>query len=157
MSHVELLENYLNGIALLRNAVAGLSPSQWLARPIPEKWSTLEVVAHLSDFEPIYADRIKRIVAFDRPLLMAAGEKPFAQSLAYQERDPNSEIELIALTRRQLARILCSLPADIFGRQGVHSELGLVTITQILGLAARHIEHHVPFIIEKKKALGLAN
>jgi hypothetical protein len=157
MSHLEILEKYVNGIALLRAAVAGFSQSQWTARPVPGKWSTLEVVAHLSDFEPIYADRIKRIVASDRPLLMAADEEQFAQRLAYQERDLNTEVELIALTRRQLAQILRSLPAEIYERQGVHSEAGLVSVMHLLGQAARHIEHHVPFIIEKKKALGLAN
>jgi hypothetical protein len=37
--------------------------SQLLARPIPRKWSTLEVVCHLADFEIVYADRIKRVIA----------------------------------------------------------------------------------------------
>jgi len=37
----------------------------------------------------------------------------------------------------------------------VHSGLGLVTVEQILTKATQHMLHHVPFIVEKKKALGL--
>ena len=45
----------------MRRAVSGMTPEQLLARPIPGRWSTLEVVCHLADFEPIYADRMKRV------------------------------------------------------------------------------------------------
>ena len=54
-----LIDTYLAGPALLREAVAGLNRDQLLARPVPGKWSTLEVVCHLADFEPVYADRMK--------------------------------------------------------------------------------------------------
>jgi uncharacterized damage-inducible protein DinB len=155
MSKDELLGEYLAGIDLLRGAVAGMTREQALARPIAGKWSTLEVVAHLADFEPIFVDRIKRILALDRPLLVAADEQPFAKNLAYHVRDLESEVNLIALIRQQLARILRSKSADDMQRTGVHSHAGLVTIEQILTQATRHISHHVPFIIEKKKALGL--
>ena len=42
---------------LLRNAVAGMTREQLVARPVPGRWSTLEVVCHVADFEPILADR----------------------------------------------------------------------------------------------------
>ena len=82
-----------------------------MARPVPGKWSTLEVICHLADFDPILADRIKRILAEDRPQLLGADEKRFAAALAYQERDPEEELALIAQTRSQLAH-----PASAEGR-----------------------------------------
>jgi hypothetical protein len=33
-----------------------MTREQLLARPVPGKWSTQEVVCHLADYEPIYAD-----------------------------------------------------------------------------------------------------
>ena len=63
MSKSQLLENYLNGVKTVRDAVEGLSPQQLKARPVAGKWSALEVVCHLADFEPIYADRMKRILS----------------------------------------------------------------------------------------------
>ena len=64
-----MIDKYLAGVTTLREAVAGLSRQQLLARPIEGKWSTLEVVCHLADFDPILADRMKRVIALERPPL----------------------------------------------------------------------------------------
>lgn len=156
MNKDALLDDYLSGIPMLAETVAGFTREQALARPVAGRWSTLEVVAHLADFEPIYADRIKRIVAMDRPLILAADENAFARSLAYHERDLADEVALISLTRRQLARVRQSHSDAVLNRTGIHSEIGVVTVEQILQQAVRHIRHHAPFIHEKKIALGLA-
>src|SRR4051812_34600586 len=82
-----LLENFLDGPRQLREAVRGMSREHLTARPVPGKWSTLEVVCHIADFEPIMADRIKRIIALDRPTLIGADENRFVSTLAYHDRD----------------------------------------------------------------------
>jgi uncharacterized damage-inducible protein DinB len=151
----QLVADYLDGTQLVREAVRGMSREQLLARPVAGKWSTLEVLCHLADFEPIFADRMKRVLAEDRPQLLAADEKHFAAALAYHERDGEEELALIEHTRSQMARILRSLSAEAFQREGVHSESGPLTLEQLLGYAIRHIRHHVPFIHEKRRALGL--
>src|SRR6516165_12173343 len=150
-----LVENYLAGAQALRRAVAGLSPEQARARPVPGKWSTLEVVCHLADFDPILADRMKRVIAEDKPSLIGADEKRFAAALHYHERDVEEELAIIDNTRRQLARILAKLPADALNRIGVHNERGPRTLEQLLTGAIDHIPHHVKFIHEKRQALGL--
>ncbi len=132
-----------------------MTREQMLARPVPGKWSTLEVLCHLADFEPIFADRMKRVLALDRPPLIGADENRFAATLAYQERDPEEELALIERTRSQMARILRSLPAEVLQRVGVHNERGPLTLEQLLAGAIRHIPHHVKFVHEKRQALGL--
>lgn len=151
----EMLTEYEAGPARLRQAVADLKPEQVRARPIAGKWSALEVVCHLADFEPILADRIKRILALDKPLLVGADEKLFADRLAYHERDLTEELTLIDTTRKQLARILRAAPPDALQRVGIHSERGQMTLEQMLAGATRHIVHHLGFIQEKRRALGL--
>src|SRR5438105_4907681 len=94
----ELITSYLADVQTLRKAVAGLSREQVRARPVPGKWSTLEVVCHLADFEPILADRMKRVIAEDRPTLIGADEGRFAATLAYQERDLEEELTIIEMT-----------------------------------------------------------
>src|SRR5262245_27249034 len=152
----QLITDYLDGAQRVREAVRGMSREQQLARPIAGKWSTLEVLCHLADFEPIYADRMKRVVAEGRPQLMAADEKHFAAALAYHERDAEEELALIQHTRSQMARMLRTMSAEALQREGVHSESGPITLEQLLGYAIRHIRHHVPFIHEKRRALGLS-
>jgi uncharacterized damage-inducible protein DinB len=150
-----LIEQYLDGPKQLRQAVAGMSREQALARPIAGKWSTLEVVAHLADFDPIMADRIKRVIAEENPTLMGAGEEPFAANLAYHERDLQEDLTIIEATRSQMARILRTKPDSVLERVGKHSERGPMTLETLIGYAIRHIPHHVKFILEKRQALGL--
>ena len=151
----QLIDEYAAGPPALRKAVSGMKPEQLTARPVAGKWSTLEVVAHLADFDPILADRIKRIIALDDPPLMGADENRFAAALAYHDRDLEEELSLIERTRGQLARILRKQTDAVLQRTGVHSERGPMTLERLLTAAVRHIPHHVRFIEEKRKALGL--
>lgn len=150
-----MIEEYLAGAATLRQAVAGMNREQLLARPVAGKWSTLEVVCHLADFEPILADRMKRVLAEDRPTLIGADEQRFAAALAYHARDVDEELAIIENTRRQLARVLRKLPDAVLQREGVHNERGALTLERLLRITINHIPHHMQFILEKRKALGL--
>ncbi len=150
-----LIDDYLAGPATLRKAVAGMTREQLTARPVAGKWSTLEVICHLADFEPILADRMKQIIALDQPALKGVDENRFATSLGYQDRELEEELAIISATRAQMARILRKLPDAALERVGVHSERGPLTLERILTLNTKHIPHHVAFIGEKKKALGI--
>jgi uncharacterized damage-inducible protein DinB len=152
----QLAEEYLAGPQTVRQAVAGLNREQLVARPVAGKWSTLEVVCHLADFEPILADRMKRVIAEERPSLIGANENSFAAKLAYSSRDLNEELGIIDNTRRQMSRILKTLAPEALTRIGVHNERGPLTLETLLTTAIRHIPHHVQFIMEKRRALGLS-
>lgn len=154
-SHAEQIEHYLAGPAALRKAIAGMTPEQLKARPVAGKWSTLEVVAHIADFEPILADRMMRVISHERPLLLVADENLFNAALFPHSRDVEEELVSIEVTRKKLARILKLLPDEVFNRVGIHSFKGLVTLASILTGASGHVDHHVKFIEEKRKALGI--
>jgi len=150
-----MIESYLAGVNVLRQAIAGMTREQLVARPVAGKWSTLEVVCHLADFDPILADRMKRVLAEDRPSLLGADEKRFAAALAYHERDPEEELAILAHTRSQMARILRRQSDDVLKRVGVHNERGEMTLERLLTGTTNHLLHHVKFIVEKRQALGL--
>ena len=154
MSHAALIADYLAGPAALRQAIQGMTPAQLNAAPIPGKWSTRQVICHIADFEPVYADRIKRVIAEDEPLLMSGDPDQFAAKLAYDQRDLETELQLIEIVRRHLADILRTLPAETFQRAGKHSRDGLLTIETLLSRITGHIPHHVQTIAEKRTALG---
>ena len=148
-----LIDDYLAGPQLLRQAVAGMSREQLLARPIPGKWSTLEVICHLADFEIVGADRIKRVIAENEPTLFDGDENLFAARLAYHERDADEELLLIETIRRQVARILRTVKPEDFQRRGIHSEAGPLTLEGFVHRSTGHIPHHVRLIQDKRKAL----
>ena len=61
---------------------------------------------------------------------------------------------MIDLVRSQMARILTGLPDSAWGRVGIHSEKGPVSLNNLLEKAIGHVTHHLPFIEQKKKYLA---
>lgn len=149
-----LIGRYLAGPQQLRDALAGLNAEQFDAHPIPGKWSIKEVVCHIADYEPVYADRMKRVIAEDQPTLLAGSPGAFVERLAYEQRELSEELSLIEVVRSQMARILRSLkPAD-FRRTGVHSVRGPVALEKLLQQITDHIPHHLALVEEKKQAIS---
>ena len=155
MEPTTLIDDYLSGPALLRQAVAGMTQEQLAARPISGKWSTLEVICHLADFEIVFADRIKRVIAENEPTLFGGDPNEFAARPAYHQRNPEEELLLIALIRQQVARILRTLKPEDFQRRGIHSESGPITLETLVQRITGHIPHHLRFVEEKRKALEI--
>ena len=149
----QLVDAFLAGVQRLRQAVQGMSHEQLVARPVPGKWSTLEVVCHLVDSDQAWIHRMKRIVAEERPLLIGYDETRFAKSLNYHERDIEEELTLFDLSRRNMARLMRSLPDETLSRTGVHNESGLLTLQKAIELEIEHVPHHVKFIEEKRRVL----
>jgi hypothetical protein len=117
--------------------------------------STLEVVCHIADFEPIYADRMKRVLAEEQPRILSGDPDLFQKRLAYDQRDLAEELDLIEVVRKQMARILKTASDADAQRTGVHSVDGPLTLETLLKRIAGHIPHHIRFIAEKRAALGL--
>ena len=155
MNTERLIDDYAAGPERLRQAVAGMTDEQLDAKPIPGTWSTRQVVCHVADFEPIYADRIKRVIAEDEPTFFGGDPDVFAARLAYDDRDVDEELRLIECTRRQMARILKSLTTADFRRTGNQFDDGRLDLTTLLTRVTDHLPHHVRFIEAKREALRL--
>jgi hypothetical protein len=154
MKYTSLIDQYAAGPKLLREATAGMTRDQLLARPVAGKWSTLEVVCHLADFELVYADRLKRVIAEDEPTMFGGDPDVFAARLAYHSRDLAEELALIESVRSSTARILRQLSEADFARVGKHSEAGPLSLATLLERVTGHLPHHAKFIEEKRAALS---
>lgn len=149
----ELLRQYEKGPDLLKTAVAGVREDQFDQAPVPGKWSIRQVVCHIADFEPVYADRMKRVLVEDNPTMFGGDPDVFAAGLHYDKRSVHEELELISVVRRQMAVILRNTDVEDFQRTGVHSEAGPLTLETLLERITRHIPHHLTFIEAKIAAM----
>jgi uncharacterized damage-inducible protein DinB len=157
LTPADLISAYEQGVEELRLAVAGMTVEQLRYRPVAGRWSTLEVICHVADCEQFFADRLKRTVALERPLLLGADGFRYPEPLRYQEHDLELELDLVAVTRRQTARTLRLVAPDVWQRTAVHSETGLLTLRQLLLHAINHLRHHLRFVAEKRAAMAVAN
>lgn len=155
MAFEDHIIRYLDGPSLIEAVVENLTEEQLRTRCEPGTWSILEVVCHLTDFEIVYADRIKRILAEDNPTLLSGDPDEYARTLAYHERDVRTELVLIRAIRAHVAEILKTLSSDQWEFMGTHSVDGPISIVELVERITDHIPHHLKFIEEKKaKLLG---
>lgn len=149
------LDAYLAGPRGLRAAVTGMSHEQLVARPIPGMWSVLEVVCHLTDTDANIAHRIKRVLSEDRPTFERVQPDRMLAALAHHARDVEEELAAFDLARRQIGHILIASPSAAWERTGVVGDRGDKSVAQMLTGAVEHLAHHLKFVVEKRRALGL--
>lgn len=156
----DLIEQYAIGGEKLDESVRGLTAEDMAKAPPADagpgvgKWSIQQVVIHLMNAESALADRIRRIIAEDDPVLLAWDENKFSERLTYNEQSVEDAVALVALIRRQLTRVLRKLPESAFSRAGRHSERGRQTLVDVLKMAVDHLEHHLKFIAAKREHAG---
>lgn len=149
----DLIDRYAAGPADLCTAIGDLPESLVRIPTEPGRWSVLQVVCHISDFELVYADRIKRILAEDRPTMFGGDPDQFAAKLAYDQRDLQEELDVISSVRRQVTRLLRTLDSAAFERVGIHTDDGPLTLAVLVKRIAGHIPHHAEFIRQKRMNL----
>ncbi len=153
LSNNELIDAYENAAAELWSVIGGMTRKEILARVTPGKWSTLEVICHIADFEILNAERIRRVLTEDEPILFNGEPDDFERALAYTRRDTIQELTLIGAIRGQTGRILRWLPEDVWQRSGIHNTDGPLTLRQLIERVTKHIPHHVAFIRDKRVTL----
>ncbi len=149
----ELIVQYDQGPDRLRESLLGLSSIQLRTPAPPGLWSAHQIVCHIADFELVYADRMKRVIAENQPTMFGGDPNIFAAKLAYEQRELSEEIDVISSIRRQVSRFLKTLLPTDFDQTGVHSVDGPLTLKRLLERIAGHIPHHAKFIDEKKSVL----
>lgn len=150
----DLIDQYEAQSDLPGELVAGLSAADLDARPGPGAWSMRELICHLLDSDLVGGERMKRVIAMPRPLMLGYDENAFVANLPHAALDIEQVCELFALHRRLMAAMLRALPVEAFHRDGVHNEVGLKTLGALVKGYVEHIEHHRKFGVEKRARLG---
>ena len=150
----DAIDLYAAGATVPAQWIKGLSREDLLAVPVPGKWSIQTLVHHVLDSDLIASHRMKRIIAEENPLLISYDETLFAAKLGYERLDVALACELFRLNRELTTQVLRNQPEAAFARFGIHNQNGKQTLLEIVRLYAGHLEHHAPFLVEKRKKLG---
>jgi hypothetical protein len=123
--------------------ISGLSEEELRYRPIPDKWSVHENIAHLACYQPRVITRTEKILVEDNP----------AFDSYIPETDPNfsqfltmSVEELLAnlkSNRIELVKLVCSLNDEQLKRTGTHSKFGKMNIIEWTEFFLLHEAHHI--------------
>ncbi|CAM5785045.1 DinB family protein [Brevibacillus borstelensis] len=101
-----LIEDYANGSEKLRRSIHGLTTEEMSFKPGPEKWSIHEIIVHICDAEIVGVQRMKKVLAEDRPLLTGYDQDAWARSLGYSQQNAERALQLFQLLREEMASVL---------------------------------------------------
>ena len=123
------------------SAIVRRTPDEQLRAAKIGEWTAKEVIGHLADTAEVFAERVRRSVAEDRPALPSVD-----QDKIHLERR-NNDADAMALSKRlQAAHAAIVQTLQRPGtrdRIGVHAERGPVTAGWIGAYQARHSHEHV--------------
>jgi len=137
---------------LLETLLRGLPEDLLHWKPAPERWSIAEVLGHLADIEQLYADRTRRMVTEDMPRLQRFEPAKTEGRGDAMLANAAENLEVFHRARRATLVLLRSIPPDSGERRAVHSELGEITLREMLHEWASHDLGHLRQIAELYRA-----
>jgi uncharacterized damage-inducible protein DinB len=148
----EVIAQLARGPGILRALVADVPPADLTRRPRPEKWSAHEHACHLALVEPLWAERLERILAEDVPTIVSYepdADEPPDRLLGM---DLGAALDAYDRGRRALLRHLEALtPAD-WARRAVNTAHTRYSVFLMCRHAALHDMLHAYRVEES--ALG---
>ncbi len=143
------IEVYAGGGAKFREAYAGLSQAELLADVIPGTWTLQQIAVHLMDSDLIASDRMKRIAAMDKPLIIGYDETAFNRLPGVNELALDDVIQSFDQNRQMTATILRRLTDEHYERWGIHNEAGKITLAEMVDNYIQHLDYHLEWVAKK--------
>ncbi len=129
----------------------GLSDAALDRRPIADKWSARENIAHLARYHEIFLERIKLIRTQDRPRLPRYRAEEDSEWQQWASKPAQDVLRAIQALRLELIALVETLSAAEFTRTAVHSRFGEMTLVQWLEFFLLHEAHHLLVAMQRAR------
>jgi hypothetical protein len=124
----------------LEDLVEGLSDEELRWRPIPNKWSIAEILAHLRDVErEAFQVRLRRTIGEDTPTFELWDQDRAAADRDYIAQSGRAALDEFKALRAETVASLESVPVEKWERVGVHPERGPATLEEQV---TRQVKNH---------------
>ncbi len=114
--------------------------ARWDSKPVENRFSLREIVAHLVDYDTVSRDRFEAIIRDENP------EFPnweFEEAAAhYDTRNPVHQIESLLLSRQELADWLRGLSEKEWKRTGTRPNVGEFSVEEGAAMMVAHDAYH---------------
>ena len=131
-------ESLENGPKKLAALTRSLADGVLRKKPAPDKWSAMEVAAHLRDVERLWADRIVKAAFSERPTLFMVKVDELAVKNGYNTQDLSAALKEFARLREDNLRLLRALPPSHWKRAALHPTRGELTIEGFVEIMVSH-------------------
>lgn len=140
---------------VLRALTADLSPErarQW--RDGPDGWNTIEVSAHLRDFERIFIEWARLMLAEEEPTLPRYDPDALARERRYGEQELTTVLAEWEASRAASIAFYAALSEADFARPGRHPRRGAWSVRHGLALQVLHDLTHFEQLAKIRAGAG---
>jgi hypothetical protein len=128
----------------LERRLRDVAAEELIRRPVPDKWSITEIVAHLADAELAMGWRLRNMLANPGVLLSWWDEAVWAERLGYVHHDVRDSTAVFRTLRESNLRLLASVPRTQWVEcYGVHQVRGRQTVEEFVRMEAAHDLNHL--------------
>ena len=129
--------------AILERVLDDVPPARYGDRVGDDRFTLLEMVCHMADFEDIYLERMRAALKQDGVEVPDVDEGQRAKDKKYDCRDLHKELEVLANRRRDTIDFLESLSDEQLSRSFIKEGVGKVTIKEYLAILSGHDLYHL--------------
>ena len=137
-----LIQQFADGPARLRAALATVPSAALKWRPAPKEWSAHEVVIHCADSETNSFARIRFLVAEMAPTIQGYDQDKWATTFGYHDLPLEPALAVVDAVRASTTALIRGLPESAWTRSGRHTESGPYSAEDWLQIYADHLEGH---------------
>lgn len=137
-----LIQQFADGPAQLRAALATVPPGALKWRPAPKEWSAHEVVIHCADSETNAFGRIRFLLAETSPTIQGYDQDRWAVAFGYHDLPLEPALAVVDAVRASTTALIRGLPDEAWTRVGHHTESGRYSAEDWLQIYADHLEGH---------------
>jgi len=143
-SHIRLMFNTLAVLTYLLRDVDPVTATTLRDPNDGDKgWTTLEVLCHLRDYDRIFLDRARLIVAETDPQLPGYDHERLAVERRYNEQDLAVVLADLQASRTEFIAFFEGLDGAHWQRAGIHPERGRFTMDDALMQVGQHDAIHL--------------
>jgi hypothetical protein len=110
--------------------------------PTKKNCPVLENIGHLIEIDPLYVDRIDRILSEERPVFAPFDPDAGVRAADYQHKSVAELLDTYVTQRQATIDGLSTIEPDELTRVGIHAKFGEVSIARLVELLADHDEIH---------------
>ena len=138
--------------AVFERLLDGLTEGEADSRPDPERFTIREAIAHLAEWELVFAERLQLTLADERPTLPLVGGPKI--SAAHARSIPVEQLEVFRERRADTLDLLSGLSDDQWTRNANMPGSGLMTLEGQSLMIPLHDAYHAKQIADWRRLFG---
>lgn len=128
---------------MLTRMVDVVRPEQYDEALEEGRFTLKEVIAHLSDWEVIFLDRITMAVEYPGSTIEAYDENARAIEHKYNSKEIHHELEVLGNRRRDTVDYILRLAVDDWEKSIIHPDRGEMSVLDLVNFIIGHDLYHL--------------